>query len=37
MIDKGILVETLKERRIRAGLVGRMEETLKETKNRGRG
>lgn len=33
-VDKGVLVETMKEREIRAGLVQRVKETIKETRNR---
>jgi len=34
-IDKGVLIDAMRERRVREGLVERMEEILKEnTKNR---
>lgn len=34
LVDKGVLVETMREREIRAGLMRRVEKALKETKSR---
>lgn len=33
-VDRGVLIETMKERRIREGLVRRIEEVMGETKSR---